>query len=80
MILSIYPKFLFFLKTGSIMRVPKRPFVFQFKNEKGKTNYMYPNGHLFFKLKMRSEKRNVQFIIYFQVETTTKNLSFINYN
>ena len=39
------------------MRVPKRPFVFQFKNEKWKVNYMYPNGYLFFKLKMRNEKR-----------------------
>ena len=40
------------------MRVPKWPFIFQFKNEKRKANYMCPNSHLFFKLKMRNEKRN----------------------
>ena len=38
------------------MRVPKRPFVLQFKNEKWKATYMYPNGYLFFKLKIRIEK------------------------
>ena len=35
---------------------------------------MYPNGHLFFKLKMKIEKNFPKFYINFQVETTTKNL------
>ena len=39
------------------MRVPRRSFAFQFKNEKQQTNYMNPNHHLLFKLKMRNEKR-----------------------
>ena len=34
------------------MHVPKQPIAFQFKNEKWKTSYMYPNGH---KLKLRNE-------------------------
>ena len=37
------------------MHAPKQSFVFQFKNEECKTNFMYPNGHLFFKLKMTNE-------------------------
>ena len=35
------------------MRVPKRPFVFQFRNEKWKTNYIYPNSHSLFNLKTK---------------------------
>ena len=45
------------------MRVPKRPFVFQFKNEKRKTNFMYLN-HLFSKIKMKMKNKIEYIYIY----------------
>ena len=38
------------------MRAPKRPFVFQFKNEKRKTKFIYLN-HSFSKIKMKMENK-----------------------
>ena len=39
------------------MHAPKRPFVFHVNNETRKMNYMDPNSHLFFQLRMVNEKR-----------------------
>ena len=39
------------------MRETKRPFVFQFKNKKLKTNFMYLNDHTFSKIKMKTENK-----------------------
>ena len=38
------------------MRVPKRPFVFQFKNDKRKANFMYLN-HSFPKIEMKMKNK-----------------------
>ena len=38
------------------MRVPKQPFIFQFKNEKRKTNFMYLN-HSFSKIKIKMKMK-----------------------
>ena len=40
----------------NIMRVPKRPIVFQFKNQKRKTNFKCPN-HSFSKIKMKMKNK-----------------------
>ena len=48
------------------MRVPKRPFVFQFKNEKRKTNFMYLN-HLFSKIKMKMKNKIEYIYIYIYI-------------
>ena len=45
------------------MRVPKRPFFFQFKNEKRKTNFMYLN-HLFSKINMKMKNKIEYIYIY----------------
>ena len=48
------------------MRVPKRPFVFQFKNDKPKTNFMYLN-HLFSKIKMKMKNKIEYIYIYIYI-------------
>ena len=48
------------------MRVPKRPFVFQFKNEKRKTNFMYLN-HLFSKIKIKMKNKIEYIYIYIYI-------------